>query len=298
MSNRYVVLSDRRILAISGSDRITFLQGLVSQDVTKVSPSHACYSLLLNAQGKFLFDFFIAHHNENTLWLDVAAGKIDALTKILSLYKLRADVTITPLTASHHVIAVLGDLSMLSLVDHSGRATSFPDIDEVIAFTDPRHASMGARVLAPVGIGETWLQQRGFATAMSEDYTRRRLALGIPEGDDDNIPERTLPLENGLDALQAIDFGKGCYVGQEVTARTKFRATLHKQLYRVEADADLPPAGTPIMLGEREIGRLGSHLEGSGLAVIRSDAVASGQMLSAAGIPLRVNAPEWLSSAE
>ena len=296
MSDRYVVLSDRRIVAISGADRISFLQGLATQDITKISPSQAGYSLLLNAQGKFLFDFFVTHHNEDTLWIDIAESKADAFLKLLTMYKLRADVTLTPLSASHHVIAVQGNLTMLSLAPHPGRATPVPDVEDVVAFTDPRHAGMGARVIAPIGVGESWLQQRGFALAMADVYIRRRLALGIPEGDDDNVPERTLPLENGLDALHAIDFNKGCYVGQEVTARTKFRATLHKQMYQVKAESALPPAGTPIMQGEREIGRLASHLDGIGLAVIRSEAVASGQTLNAAGIPLQVAVPEWLSA--
>lgn len=295
MSNRYCVLPDRRVLAISGADRVHFLQGLVTQDVTKISATHAAYSLLLNAQGKFLFDFFLIHPNEQSIWLEMDAAKADALMRLLTLYKLRADVTITPLSSSHHVIAVMGDTGALSLTEQAGRATDYPDAEGIIAFTDPRLAAMGARVIAEAGTGETWLQQRGFALASPGDYARRRVNHAIPEGDDDNIPERTLPLENGLDLLHAIDFNKGCYVGQEVTARSKFRANLHKALFSVRfaAKSPLPPAGTSVMLGEREMGRLGSSHEGIGLAVIRSEAVESGEPLTADGQAMSISRPVW-----
>lgn len=294
MSNRYVVLSHRTVLRLSGGDVRHFLQGLITQDIDTVTDSHSAWSAMLNAQGKYLYDFFLIADGGDIL-MDCDTQQAAGLQRLLGMYKLRADVAIESLDNSHHVIAAMGEMTPLALPEHPGRTERFHG-GNIIAFVDPRHAGMAARVIAPAGEGETWVLQRGYAQASVRDYERRRLSLGIPRAGVDSLPEKTLLLENGFEELHGVSFDKGCYVGQEVTARTKHRANLHKRLYIVRGQT-LPKAGTDIMLGERTVGDMRSSCGDIGLAVIRSEAVekaaAGEEGLKAGETAITVENPSW-----
>jgi len=295
MSNRYVVLTHRRILHVAGADSRHFLQGLISQDITLVNDTHSIWAAMLTAQGKYLFDFFVMAYGEDLL-LDCDDSQAEALRKTLTLYKLRADVKIEDWGSSHHVVAALGDLSPLSLPLHAGRTQHFHG-GEIIAMVDPRSEEMAARIIAPAGEAETWVLQRGYAQASIDDYETHRITLGIPRAGIDNVPQKTLLLENGFEELHGVSFEKGCYVGQEVTARTKHRANLQKRLYIVQADEPLPPTGAEILLGERVVGDLRSSHGTMGLAVLRNEAVekaANGEgTLTINGVAVRAESPSW-----
>lgn len=292
MSNRYVMLSHRKILRLSGKDARHFLQGLVTQDVESVTDEHSAWTAMLTAQGKYLFDFFMVQEGDGLL-LDCDGEQAEALQKLLGVYKLRADVAITPL--DWHVVAAMGDLSPLALPEHEGRTQRFAQ-EGIIACIDPRCAAMAARVLGPAGEPETWVLQRGYAQASITDYEHHRLSLGIPRAGADSVAQKTLILENGFEELHGVSFNKGCYVGQEVTARTKHRANLRKRLYVVRGDRPLPEAGTEVMLGERAVGEMRSSQGTLGLAVIRNDAVESGETLMAAEVTLTAQPPVWRKS--
>lgn len=295
MSNRFVTLPHRTALRLSGKDVRHFLQGLITQDIEAVTESHSAWSALLNAQGKYLADFFIIADGEDIL-LDCDATQAQELQKLLTIYKLRADVTITSMAESHSILAALGDMTPLALPEHAGRTEHFHD-GAVIAYVDPRSAAMAARVLAPRGEGETWVQQRGYAQASLPDYEQHRIALGIPRAGIDSIREKTLLLENGFEEMHGVHFEKGCYVGQEVTARTKHRANLHKHLFIIRAGEALPETGTDILLGERVVGDVRSTCGQAGLAVIRDEAVEKAvngeQPLTAGGVALTAKKPHW-----
>lgn len=294
MSNRYLVLNHRAVLRLHGKDARSFLQGMVTQDVDSVTESHSAWAALLNAQGKYLYDFFIIADGD-ALLLDCDGQQATELQRLLAMYKLRADVTIEDLSTSHHVLAAMGDMTPLALPQHAGRTERFHE-GSIIAFVDPRHADMAARVISPAGEGETWVLQRGYAQASMRDYEHHRIALGVPRAGMDNLPQKTLLLENGFEELHGVSFDKGCYVGQEVTARTKHRANLHKQLYIVHGNA-LPESGSDITLGDRVVGDLRSSCEDTGLAVIRNEAVekaASGEaVLKAGNTEIRAEKPRW-----
>lgn len=293
MSNRHIVLSHRAVLRLSGKDVRPFLQGLITQDIDTVTPTHSAWSALLNAQGKYLYDFFLIADGEDIL-LDCDREQAATLQKLLGLYKLRADVTITMLDG-HHVLAAMGALTPLGLPEHPGRTERFHD-GTIIAFVDSRHAAMAARVIAPAGEAETWIIQRGYAQASVADYEQHRLALGIPRAGIDNLPEKTLILENGFEELHGVSFQKGCYVGQEVTARTKHRANLRKQLYIVRGKA-LPAVGTAITQDGKTVGDMRSSSGNLGLAVIRIDAVEKAQAgntpLTAGESAITAESPSW-----
>lgn len=292
MSNRYVILEDRALLALFGADVRSFLQGIITQDVETLSPSRSVYSALLSAQGKFLCDFFLIQQPD-AIWLECSKAHVAKLYRLLHLYKLRSDVHITEKTDAFHIAAAMGNTDQLALPQTAGRTERFHE-DAITAYIDPRHPALGARVIAAADEGQTWLIQRGFDHATQSDYEQHRILLGIP-GDSDNIVEKTLLLENGFEELHGVQFNKGCYIGQEVTARTKHRASLHKLLHIVESEHPLT-AGSTITLGEREVGDIRSVQDRVGLALIRNEAVAKATAetpLMANGHALEARLPEW-----
>jgi folate-binding protein YgfZ len=209
----FVEARDRALIALAGADRESFLQGLVSNDVAKASEERAIYAAFLTPQGKYLHDIFIAAQGERLL-IECESNRRADLLRRLSLYKLRSKVTL----AEENELAVglfFGDdaLADLDLPAAPGRARAD---GQGIVFVDPRLAALGARAFLP--------RQALPAEAVSlADYDRLRLALGVPDGSRDLPVDKAILLENGFDELNAIDWEKGCYMGQELTARTRYR---------------------------------------------------------------------------
>ena len=293
----FCVLDDRAVLAVAGEDRAAFLQGLVSNDVAKVGPGRAIYAALLTPQGKYLHDFFIAAAGD-ALWLDVDAARLEDLRRRLALYRLRSKVTITPAGDRLCVVAAWGTgaLAALGLADSAGAAGSWKG---GVACVDPRLARLGARLILPCNDAEAALAAAGFVPAVAADYDRLRLAQGIPDGSRDLAVEKTVLLEAGFDELNGIDWQKGCYVGQELTARTRYRGLVKKRLLPVAVEGTLQPPGTPVMLGGEEVGELRSGRDGVALALLRLDAVekaAAGAALTAGEAALTVLKPEWMTA--
>lgn len=286
-------LEERGVLRIVGADARPFLQGLISNDVTKVTPAHTIYAALLTAQGRFLHDFFIAQQGD-ALLLELARARRDDLRKRLTLYRLRSKVTIEP--DDGLAVAVLwpeAALAPLGLPAEPGAAAARAG---GIVHVDPRLAALGARALVPRDRLDEALA--GFARAQPADYDRLRRSLGVPEAGDDLVVEKSILLENGLDELNGVDWQKGCYVGQELTARTKYRALIKKRLLPVLIDGPLPAPGTAVMLGDREAGEMRGGGGGIGLALLRlellDEATRSGETLRAGEARLTVQRPGWM----
>ena len=293
---RFVLLENRSIIGVGGPDARVFLQGLISNDVNKVTPTRAIYAALLTPQGKFLHDFFIAEL-DGRLVLDCEAERAGDLMKRLTLYRLRSKVELTDLTAELRVAAIIGGdaAAVLGLAGEPGAAG---DIAGGVGFVDARLAAMGARVILPAASAVDVLAGLGLQPAVISDYHRLRFALGVPDGSRDVAIDKSFLLESNFEELNAIDFNKGCYVGQELTARTKHRGGVRKRLFRVEVDGPLPDPGTPVMLGEKEAGIMRSGLEHTGIALLRLEDVeaagASGQDLTAGGAKLTPIKPYWV----
>ena len=255
-------LTDRAVIALTGPEARAFLQGLITNDVDKVAPERPVYAALLTPQGKILFDFLI-FEGEDGLWLDCPRGTREALAKRLSMYKLRAKVEIAP----------RDDLGVF--------------IGEGPA--DPRLAALGLRFLAP----------KRAALPGDDAYLARRLDLGVPEGDDFGS-ERMFALDAGLDELHGVAFDKGCYVGQELTARMKHRGTARKRLLAIATKngAPLPARDTSVTANGQELGTLASAYGARGFALIRLDRLAecAGAPLEAGGIAVDVTRQDWLSA--
>ena len=266
------LLEDRAIIAIAGDEARGFLQGLITNDIEELSPARALYAALLTPQGKILFDFLVVE-GDGALLIDCVASSRDALVKKLALYKLRAKVTIEP----RDQLAVLTGLT--------GRPALHGN-----TFGDPRNAHLGSR-----SIGARAEMPADVFTAA--EYHRHRLELGIPEGADFGS-DKMFALDAGLDELHGVSFTKGCYVGQELTARMKHRGTARKRVLRIAGDAALPMAGTVLKSGAREIGEITSVYGSQGFASVRLDRLteAGTDAIDAGGIGVTVIKPDWLSA--
>lgn len=296
-------LDDRSVIAVAGEDRLSFLQGLVSNDVRRVTAGRAIYAALLTAQGKYLFDFFIVDAGD-ALWLDCEAARADALVRRLGIYRLRADVTITPLSDGFTVVAGFGPGAAAAVGLAGADSGAAVALAHGVAFLDPRLPAAGLRCLLPAGDVPAFLADHGLAPASRDDFERHRLSLGLPDGSRDLIVERSLLLECGFDELNGVDWHKGCYVGQEVTARSKHRGLIRKRLVPVRLTGPLPSPGTPILQGERTVGEIRSGIEDMALALVQLDALALAQEgspesdLRAGESRVMAEVPEWVQLAD
>lgn len=261
-------LPDRGVLEIAGPDRAAFLQGLVSNDVTRIAPGAAVWAALLTPQGKWLADFFLLEAGEAFL-LDAEAAQVPDLAQRLARFRLRSRVTLRDVSDAWHVHAAWG-------------ADAAPD---GLAARDPRLPEAGWRVLAPAPLA-------GNATA--EDYDRHRLALGLPDGSKDLEREKSVLLEAGFDELDGVSWTKGCYMGQELTARTRYRGLVKRRLIPVAAQGALPPRGTIVTdAAGAEVGEMRSGRGDAGLALLRLDALDRAPFAAGAAT-LTPRIPAWM----
>ena len=289
-----VVLRYRGVVKVGGADRREFLQGIVSNDVEQVSAERAVWAAFLTPQGKFLHEFFIAEKDEVFL-LDCESGRAADLLRRLKLYKLRAQVTLEA-AEDLSVVAAYGAaaLTKLELPADPGRARAFAG---GLAFVDPRLPALGARLLLPREAVENALADTGFAEATLDGYDALRIAAGVPDGSRDLEVEKATLLESGFDELHGVDWDKGCYMGQELTARMKYRGLTKKRLMPVEIAGPVPEAGAAITRDGKEAGQLRSavaHDGGSlGLALLRLDALEGDVPLKAGDATVTAKKPDW-----
>jgi folate-binding protein YgfZ len=291
----YVLLEDRGVLALHGGEARSFLQGLVSNDVTGISEDRAGYGALLTPQGKFLFDLFIVQEGAQLL-LESEAARLDQLLRRLLMYRLRTKIDIEDVSARFAVAALIGDdvAGRLELPERPGAART---LDQGVAFIDPRLARLGARALLPKDAAATMLADLGFEQVEPAAYERLRLTLGVPDGSRDLVVEKATLLESGFEELNGVDFAKGCFVGQELTARMRYRGLVRKRLMPVTFTGAPPPPGTIIRLGEREAGEMRSGIDGQGMALLRLEQVekakSEGAPLMAGDTEILPVAPAW-----
>ncbi len=228
-------MPNRRILRFGGADTDSFLQGLVTNDIAGLEAG-IVYAALLTPQGKYLADFFLVRDGDFVL-LDVAEELADGLAKRLGMYKLRADVTIED--------------SGLNLQRGTGPAPQG-------ALPDPRHPDMGWRAYSTDPEGDD-----------GTDWDAIRVRHCIPETAIELTPDSYI-LESGFEALNGVDFKKGCYVGQEVTARMKHKTELRKGLRSVRVDGTAP-VGTEILSDGKPAGTLFTQSNGKAIAYLRLD---------------------------
>lgn len=230
------LLKNRSLIIIEGEQRKDFLQGLITNNIYKCP----IYTLMLNAVGKFLYDFFIIDL-EDKLLIDCDYESLDKIIIHLERYKLRSKINISSQKDK------LGIFSSKNFFHHN------------ICYEDPRNKNLGYRIIMPL---------KDAIKKCEYDYEFMRLNLGIAEGNKDMIESKSFPLEFGMDRIGAIDFNKGCYIGQEVISRTKYRGTIRKDIFIIKGET-LPSRGDDIIVDQTKIGTMCSKLNNIGLALIR-----------------------------
>ena len=268
---RYAPLSSRALIGLAGADWRDFLHNLITQDVESLAPGEIRFGALLNPQGRLLYDLFVVGR-EDGCWLDVAAAERDALVQRLTLYRLRAKVTIA--------------------ADETPVCALFPGAGAAPAgagwCADPRLPELG------------W---RGYGAPAPADATRAdeaaydawRLSLGVPGPADWGV-EKTYPIEANFDLLAGVDFKKGCFVGQETTSRMKRRGTVKTRFLPLAYEGEAPAAGAEVLAGELRAGQVLSVGEGLAMASLRLDRI-EGAELTVDGRPVRVVRPDWFETA-
>ncbi len=200
------LLNDRVLIEISGEDRKKFLQGLITNDINKASERNLIYTAMLNSQGRFLYDFFIFEIADKIM-LDCFAPRRDEIIQKLSFYKLRSKVEIKK-------------------NDELTVCQNFSKGD----FLDPRHPELGFRTYSNKALDNS-----------ENSYHYKRIALKIPEGEHDLTYEKSFILEFGFDYINATDYQKGCYIGQELTARTHYNGEIRKKIFHIKFNAQTLP---------------------------------------------------------
>jgi tRNA-modifying protein YgfZ len=279
------LLPDRGVIKIAGDDARKFLNGLVTIDTARVTPTQAAFAALLTPQGKIIGDFIIAEAPEQSgggLFLDCPRALVATLVQRFNFYKLRARVIIEDLSEILGVMAIW-----------QGNAKS----QYGLCYADPRLADLGMRCMLAPHLASKAATELGAELAEAAAYEAHRIAHAIPRGGLDFIYGDAFPHDTDMDQLGGVDFNKGCFVGQEVVSRIEHRGTARTRVVAVRFDSFAPEPGTAVLAGERAIGTLGSSAQGRGIATLRLDrlgeALAEGKALSAGGIALHVAKPAW-----
>ncbi|GAB4126094.1 MAG: folate-binding protein YgfZ [Rhodothalassiaceae bacterium] len=255
-----IELTDRGVIALEGTDAATLLQGIVTNDVRRLGDAtepRALYAALLTPQGKYLFDFFLLA-DQGRILIDCRAEDREALLRRLMLYRLRAKVEIRDVSDDFRLFAQCEAVNG----DEPGRQWRE---DGMIVAVDPRGADLGRRHIVP--------RDRTVPApeAGPEAYRRHLILAGVPEPALDAERERTLALELGLDWLNGVDFAKGCYVGQEITARTHWRGKVRKRLLGIRFEGPPPEEGSAVAANGTAIGTICGATEGGAIALLRTE---------------------------
>jgi folate-binding protein YgfZ len=279
------LLPDRGVAKVVGDDARRFLNGLVTTDMTMVTPGNARFAALLTPQGKIIADFIVAEAapaDGGGFFLDCPRALAPALVEKLNFYKLRAKVICEDLSE------VLGVLAVWPGVADSEYGLGYPD---------PRLPALGSRIMLPPHLAAAAAADVGAALTAADDYEAHRIALGVPRGGLDFAYGDTFPHEADMDQLNGVDFDKGCYVGQEVVSRVEHRASARSRVVPITYEEFAPSSGLPVMAGGKQVGTLGSTAKGRGLALMRldrvEDALAAKTALEAGGITVRTVKPSW-----
>ncbi len=285
-------LIDRQVLRVSGAEARVFLQGLVSNDMMRVSESYVIYAALLTPQGKYLHDFFISEF-KNNFYLDCQATRIDDLLKRLKRFKLRSDIKLE-IVEKMTVMALFGDYVHNNLPVNSLEGSAMQWLGGIL-FTDPRLNSIGARAILPENSLEFSDLNFDLTSSTFEEYDTLRITLGLPDGSRDLLVDKSILLEGGFEELNGVNFDKGCYVGQELTARTKHRGLVKNRLIPVKFKGDPPASGTEILQGDKRVGELRSVAGSSALALLRLEALDNTEQFIAGETTITLQKTDWVN---
>ena len=288
------ILEDRGILYISGPDTNEFLQNLITNDIYKVSDKNSCYASLLTPQGKYLYDFIVVKH-KNGFFLDCEKSIAEELYKKIISYKLRSKVEILNLS-NEFVVAAFSYSKFLEFEgaqDLPGFTTKYRE-DPV--FLDPRNKELGGRLI--INLEKLYLSLKKL-NLKSEDpdiYYDYSFNLGIPQLQTNLLKEKLFGIECNFEELNAIDFKKGCYIGQENTSRIKLKNKLNKRLLPFKILNGSLSKDDNIKYNEKEIGKaLISKKYNFGLVKLNNDIFSFDKIFKCGNSEIKFFKPDWLN---
>ena len=290
--NKLYILEDRGILYVSGEDVKEFLQNLISNDINKVTDNYSCFASLLTPQGKYLFDFIIVKH-KNGYFIDCEKKNIDQLLSQLNLYKLRSKIEILNLS-NEFVVAVMSKDKFLSFEKTSDLEGSTIKYNEDIIVLDPRLKNLGARLIINLEKLNLSLEKLELKSSNINEYYALSYDLGIPQQNTNLLQNKIFAIECNFEELNGIDFKKGCYVGQENTARIKLKNKLSKKLFAVKIiEGSLN--GEEIFLKEKEVGKLLiKNKNPFALIKIQNDLLDFENVYQCGGAKVKILKPDWI----
>jgi folate-binding protein YgfZ len=279
------LLPDRGVVKVVGPDARTFLNGLLTSDVAEMTPGAAKFAALLTPQGKIIVDCIIveaAAEDGGGFFLDCPRALALDFVRKLNFYKLRAKVTVEDLSGTLGVMAIWGGAG---------------ETEYGLIYADPRLPALGQRAISPPDLAAKAADDLGAKLVDASEYETHRIALGVPRGGLDFMYGDAFPHETDMDQLNGVDFGKGCYVGQEVVSRMEHRGNARTRIVPYASEIHSPDVGVPVMAGDKQLGTTGSAAGVRGLAMLRldryADALANGTPVTAGGIALMPSKPAW-----
>ena len=287
------ILEDRGIIFINGLDCKNFLQNIITNDINKVTEESSCFASLLTPQGKFLYDFLIIKH-KNGYFFDCEKTQADELIKQLSIYKLNSKVEIMNLSNEFVVASISHDRFMQfdQAKDQSGFTLKYRE-DPILL--DPRHKKLGGRIIINLEKLYLSLKKLELKSEKPEEYYNFSFKLGIPQKNMDKLKNKIFGIECNFEELNGIDFKKGCYVGQENTARIKLKDKQSKRLLPVDLIKGDLKEGSLIYNNNKEVGKIlinGEHHYA--LVKYRSEYFDTNLELTSENAILKIRLPEWI----
>jgi len=251
--DQIIILENRGLISITGDDAKEYLQNIITNDINKVSKINSIFAALLSPQGKYLFDFFVIKDSEGYL-IDCDGKSVKELVFNLSKYKIRSKIEIKDLS-SNYVVAVMNFDNFKIIQKELGKQETTLEYRESPIFVDPRDNDLGARIISPLEKLYLTIKKLNLKIVKNKSYIEKAFLKGIPVEGLNNLKEKLFGLEINFEKLNAIDFKKGCYVGQENTARMKLKNKIRRQLMSIKAEKDLK-IGDEIKYNDSVIGRI------------------------------------------
>ena len=264
-TNNYIELKDSAFFEISGADKSAFLQGLITNDINKCTKNISIYSAFLSPQGKFVADFFIVNLG-NSFLFETRKKFIDDLIDKFNFYKLRADIEIKKIENYYKSLAIIFRKEIFSELKLPGESKNSKELS---VYVDPRKAEMGIKVIVETNEFNKFCNEHSLLEDSLQNYNKKRMEYLIPDSLVDLEVNKSVLLENNFESLNAIDWNKGCYIGQEITARMKYRSLLKKSITRIQIIEGQVKANDEIFLEDIVIGKIISIIETTGLAMLK-----------------------------
>ena len=251
--DQIIILENRGLISITGDDAKEYLQNIITNDINKVTKINSIFAALLSPQGKYLFDFFVIKDDEGYL-LDCDGNSVKELVVNLSKYKIRSKVEIRDLS-SNYVVGVMNFDNFKIIQKELKKEETTLEYRESPIFVDPRDNDLGARIISPLEKLYLTIKKLNLKIVENNSYIKKAFLKGIPVEGLGNLKEQLFGLEINFEKLNAIDFKKGCYVGQENTARMKLKNKIRRQLMSIKIEKNVK-IGDEIKYNDSVIGRI------------------------------------------